>query len=62
MICGEGFPNFYAHQIVDAGTYCVGEYADIIMGPILRLFGACKSVADYNYDTDSDGNPLIKEC
>jgi hypothetical protein len=47
---------------VDAGTYCVGEYADIIMGPILRLFGACKSVADYNYDTDSDGNPLIKEC
>lgn len=36
--------------------------ADPFIGPIMRLFGACKSITDYGFRYDSDGLPLIEDC
>ena len=62
MICGEGMPEFYAKEVVDAGTYCVDKHLDIFLKPLLQKGGFCKPIKDYNYKTDSNGDPLISEC
>lgn len=62
VICGEGMPNFYAKQIIANGSYCFNEYADFVFGPIMKLLGFCKSMDDYGYRKDQDGNPLIEDC
>lgn len=62
MTCGEGVPDFYAREIVSHGTYCVGQWADHVIAPILRQLGVCKSIKDYHFDLDKNGDPLIKEC
>jgi hypothetical protein len=54
-LCGEGFPDFYA---VNLDNKCPGY----ITPEILELFGLCKSITDYDFDYDSNGNPLITEC
>jgi hypothetical protein len=36
--------------------------ADPIIGPIMRIFGACKSIDDYGFRYDSNGLPLIEDC
>lgn len=61
-ICGEGVPNFYAKQVIDKGTYCVDKKFDFILDPVLKKFGFCKSINDYDLRYDSDGNPLIEDC
>lgn len=61
-ICGEGMPNFYAKEIIDNGTYCIGEFTDKIIGPLLRHFGLCKPIEDYGFRKDKDGNPMIEDC
>lgn len=61
-VCGEGMPNFYAREIIQKGTYCVGPYADFIAKPIMNMFGACKSIEEYGFRKDQDGNPLIEDC
>jgi endoglycosylceramidase len=61
-VCGEGMPNFYAKEVIEAGTYCFGEWSDVVLGPLARLAGACKSIKDYGFRLDSDGNPLIEDC
>lgn len=62
IICGEGMPNFYAKQIIDAGTYCVDHVSDLFLSPVWKLTGLCKSLKSYGWRTDSDGNPLIEDC
>ena len=46
-ICGEGMPNFYAKSIIETGpTYCIGEWSDKILTPLLGHFGnICKPMA-----------------
>ena len=36
--------------------------ADTFIGPIMRMFGGCKSITDYGFRYDSDGLPLIEDC
>ena len=55
-------PNFYAKQVIEKGTYCFGKWADYFLAPVAKLFGACKSIKDYGFRYDADGNPLIEEC
>ena len=59
IICGEGMPNFYAKQILGQGAYCFTKFEDWIMAPLFKKGGFCKSMKDYGYRVDSDGNPLI---
>lgn len=63
-ICGEGMPNFYAKQIIETGpTYCIGEWSDKVLTPILGHFGnICKPMAKYGFRKDVNGNPLIEDC
>lgn len=61
-VCGEGMPNFYADEILKGGSYCFGSWSDYLIAPIAKLFGACKSIKEYNYETDENGYPLISEC
>lgn len=62
QVCGEGMPNFYARDVIENGAYCVSSMADPILGPIMRLFGACKSIEDYGFRKDADGLPMIEDC
>ena len=62
-ICGEGIPNFYAKQILDEGpTYCIDPRFDFILEPILKVFGYCKPLSDYDLSADENGNPKISDC
>ena len=61
-VCGEGMPDFYAKDIIEKGTYCFGKWADVILGPIAKHFGACKSMKSYNFKYDKNGDPLIEDC
>jgi len=64
-ICGEGMPNFYAKSIIETGpTYCIGEWTDKIITPLLGHFGSfiCKPMDEYKYRKDANGNPLVEDC
>ena len=61
-LCGEGIPTFYAKQIIDNDMYCIDKKYDFILEPVLKNFGICKSMKDYDLRYDSDGNPLIQDC
>lgn len=54
-ICGEGMPNFYA---TDLPTKCGNE----TLPWLAETVGVCKSIQDYGFRFDSDGNPLIEDC
>lgn len=60
--CGEGIPHFYAQEIIDQGTYCIGPEADYFLAPILRLFGVCKPMSDYGFRYDDKNRPLVEDC
>lgn len=61
--CGEGIPNFYAHEVLRRGATCFGSrFADTFLGPIFRLFGFCKSMESYGMRKDSHGNFAIEDC
>jgi len=61
-ICGEGFPDFYAKEITDMGTYCIGQNTDWLLAPLYKATGFCKSMKDYGFKYDDNGDPLIKDC
>lgn len=61
-ICGEGMPDFYAKQITDAGTFCVDKTADPFLQPFYKAAGVCKSLKDYDYKLDKNGDPIISDC
>lgn len=54
-ICGEGMPNFYA---TDLPTKCGNN----TLGEVLQEVGVCKSIQEYGFRFDADGNPLIEDC
>lgn len=62
LTCGEGIPDFYAQEIIDKGTYCIGPTADIFLVPILKKLGVCKSISDYGFRYDAKGRPLVEDC
>ena len=42
--------------------YCIDKTYDFILEPVLKKFGFCKSIKDYDLRYDADGNPLIEDC
>lgn len=68
LVCGQGFPNFYARDVMEAKSGksgippCASNYVDWFWGPVYRSIGLCKSIKSYNYQLDKDGNPEIEEC
>ena len=60
--CGEGIPNFYAHQMLEANNYCYGPTMDIFARPITKRLGLCTNFADYNMRYNEDGDPLWEDC
>ena len=53
-ICGEGVPNFWAQNLSHTCEGLVGKAAE--------LFGLCTPLTKYNFQYDSDGNPIIADC
>lgn len=62
MICGHGMPNFYAKEIAKGAKCRRWDWKRIMFAGSLKKFGVCKTIADYDFETDADGNPLIREC
>uniref|UniRef100_A0A7S3CRF8 Glycoside hydrolase family 5 domain-containing protein n=1 Tax=Strombidium rassoulzadegani TaxID=1082188 RepID=A0A7S3CRF8_9SPIT len=61
-ICGEGMPNFYAKQVIEQGTYCIGKLEDKLVVPLLSQMDICKTIDSWGFRRDADGNPLIEDC
>jgi len=55
-------PGFYAREVAADGAYCIGKFSDWILDPVLKLFGMCKTMKDFNYPEDANGNPEIASC
>ena len=55
-------PNFYAKMVIENGSYCISSMVDPILGPLLRYFGACKSMQDFGLRSDNEGRPLVEDC
>jgi len=63
-------PNFYAKEIIIQDSenshgypYCTSKWLDWALKPLIKWgLNGCKSIKEYGYKTDSDGNPLISEC
>ena len=66
--CGQGFPNFYAKDIIShksdskGDLVCYSESLDWLVVPAAKQVGLCKSIKDYGHRVDEDGNPVIKDC
>ncbi len=56
-ICGEGVPDFYAAENLLDHT-CKGG----IIPWLADIAGICKSIKDYGYRMDTNGDPLIEDC
>lgn len=56
-ICGEGMPNF-----VIPDEKLESKCSASIIGWIGQVIGACKSIKDYGFRIDGDGNPFIEDC
>jgi endoglycosylceramidase len=55
-ICGEGVPDFYAKYDMLSHN-CSGLVPDI-----LHLIGACKSMAEYGFRYETNGDPMVEDC
>ena len=40
----------------------MGPWLDLLVVPIFKLFGACKSMEEYGFRKDQNQNPLIQDC
>jgi endoglycosylceramidase len=54
--CGEGFPDFYTTE------QYVSQECPGILGSILQMLGLCKSIQDYGFRYDENGDPLVEVC
>ncbi len=61
-ICGEGFPDFYAKQVIGKNPSCFSPLIDSLLKPVLDKLGFCKDMSSYGYQLDENDNPLISEC
>lgn len=55
--CGEGIPVFYVKK-ANPQKNCDAN----LLQQIFHFFGACKSMAEYQYKLDENGLPDINEC
>ena len=62
VVCGEGIPDFYAKEVLQGPEYCFSALEDTLLSPLFKQYGFCKSIKDYDYKVDSNGNPEISEC
>lgn len=61
VTCGEGVPDFYAKEAIGDKATCLGPL-DAIARPIYDYLGICKSMNDYGYTKDENGDWLIPDC
>jgi len=61
VICGEGVPDFYAKRAIGKQATCLGPF-DKVLQPAYDFLGICKSMYDYGYSQDENGDWLITDC
>jgi len=67
MNCGEGWPNELAFDIVNKGTFCIGDWFDGVFGSMYPA-PFCQPVSKYvNPETNkpykfTDGLPDVADC
>ena len=49
-------PNFYFTNETN------GHTCNEILTPVYKYMGLCKSINDYGFRYDEQGNPLIEDC
>ena len=60
--CGEGFPNFYAKDVIGKHPACINWVVDRKLKDVFMEINLCININWYGYAEDSDGNPEISEC
>lgn len=62
VICGEGFPDFYAKKAIGLFPSCINYLVDMKLKPIYEKLGVCMDMNDYGYRKDENGDWLIEDC
>lgn len=60
--CGEGFPDFYAKDVLPKEPTCFNKLVDRALKDKLMKLGLCVHMPWYGFETDESGYPLISEC
>jgi len=55
--CGEGIPSFYINDLSYEKT-CDGN----LLKRFMHFLGVCKSIDEYNFRKNEQGNPLLEDC
>lgn len=61
-ICGEGFPDFYAKEVVGEKPVCISKWIDPMLQGLYSKIGLCEPISSFNYTDDANGDPLISDC
>lgn len=61
-ICGEGFPDFYAQQVVGSDPVCISKFVDPMLQGLYDKVGLCEKISSFDFQYDSNGDPLISNC
>lgn len=62
VMCGEGFPDFYAKKAISEHPSCLNRFLDAKLRPIFENIKFCVNMDWYNYVKDENDDPLISEC
>ena len=61
-ICGEGFPDFYAKQVVGEKPVCISRWIDPLLAGLYSKIGLCEPISSFDFQYDANGDPLIPDC
>lgn len=61
-MCGEGFPDFYAKDLIKGGAHCINSFMDWTLQKVYKEFGVCWDLDDAKFRKDENDDPLIEDC
>ena len=62
VMCGEGFPNFYAKEVLSRTPHCISPFIDPLLKSVWEKLNLCINMDWYDYAKDENGNPEIADC
>ena len=62
VICGEGFPDFYAKEAIGENPVCLTEKLDALLKPVYEKLNFCVDMRARGYTLDANGDPIISDC
>ena len=58
-ICGEGFPDFYAKQVIGSDPVCISKWIDPLLTAVWDKTGLCIPMTYFNFQNDLNDDPIV---